>query len=848
MIVSYNDIYKRHVALESYFDSVVTENCKLYCSQYKQNKSIEGLEKLIIESGKTVDTADKYSSMIFESISKYPENLDHLVELVTENIVPRLTNYNYAPEYLFEQINLNRLCDRIYKNHEKITSKNTLLNETFKNNLDEFILVESICSTVDKFKLSSVGKVSVALDEMNILSEINDINLDMKRMTRDIMSYFMIRDDLNPQKVKESALSTNNTLSNYTSYIKDSISPIEAFKMSVSKDLNTLNACVNELISGSNTSKFIFGLSSALKLFEEIMMASENTELIDGILNDTLPNIYNIFYKEYVEADAKELKYSIAFIKTTLDGYIDRYKYIYINDSVSENVKAHLKDYTTKLKELKSKFNDLDDSIYPEYNKSILDKLSEGVTVSTIYADPRKNPGYWILPQTAKAMGIYYDDEDNEVKVDSEQVPKLKEKLANRIDKIGKSIEEKIKGNSKREKVLNKLVQLKNKIFKEDDSIFEVVDLNTNRLDCSISIYEMEDDSHIDSRIMNICNEIVKDINRYELNESGLECYFVNMGCILEFRLATEIKVILDAPEIRESYSYISPLNQYIIGKLLEFTEYDLQPISVDRINTLFECCDTDDISIDDSLELLKYAGIKKSMVECADIDNISTKSQLSISNYSQINNINESDALIAWGTINAIINEAEIKDKEDKVKGINFEKVKLFLLGLKSKAKELSSKEQNLCRQIDAATNHFVDSVKKALTADNREQVIKGSVIPSFSKCIKLAITAAGAFGIATAFGASFAPAVPVIIVFGALAGSKMLMRSEQVALLDELEIELNIINKQVEQAESDNNPKKLRALMRTQKELQRQYQRLKLGDKIGKQLTSSKTGVPKK
>ena len=855
MVVSYNDIYKRHVALESNSDSYISENCKLYCSQYNENPSVNGLEKLIIECGKTVETANKYSGVIFRAINKY-SNSDDLTELVKENVVPRLTNYVNAPEIISEQISFNKLCDRIHKNHEKITSKNTSLNESFKNNLDKFILVESVCSTVDKFKLSPIGKVSVSLDEINILSETNDIELDMKQITRDVVSYFMIRDNVNPMKIKESASSPNNTLSEYVGYIREDISPIDAFKMSAAKDLETLNACIYEMISGSNTAKFTFGLSNALKLFEEIIMASEDVELINGIINDTLNNIYDVFYKEYVEKNVTDLKLAIAFVKTTIDSYNSRYKYIYINDNVTDVVKERLRAYSAKLKDIRNKFSDLDDSIYPDYNAEILGKLSEGVTVSTIYADPRKNPGYWLLPQTAKAMGIYYDDDDQEVKVDSEKVPKVKEKLLSKAETISKSIEEKIKGNSKREKILDKLVKIKNKIFKESESLFDVVDINTHRMDCTVSIYEMMDDEHITAEIMDECNNIIKDINKYELHESGLECYFVNMGCILEFRLATEIKVILDAPEIKESYNYISNIDKYLIGRLLEFTESDLQPLSIERINTLIECCD-ENVSIDDALELLKFAGIKKSIIECADIETLDAKSQIAVSKYNQIDNIDESTALVAWGAINDIINEAEAKknnntknnskdNNPNKIKGIDFEKAKLMLLGLKSKSKELSSKEQQICREIDSTFNHFIDSVKNCLAADNREQIIKGSVIPSFSKCIKIAIVAAGAFGIAAAFHVAFAPAVPVIIIYGALAGSKMLMKGEQQALLDELEIELTVINKQVEQAEGENNPKKLRALMKTQKELERQYQRLKLGNRISKNLKSSTTGTP--
>jgi hypothetical protein len=88
----------------------------------------------------------------------------------------------------------------------------------------------------------------------------------------------------------------------------------------------------------------------------------------------------------------------------------------------------------------------------------------------------------------------------------------------------------------------------------------------------------------------------------------------------------------------------------------------------------------------------------------------------------------------------------------------------------------------------------------------------------------------------------------VPVIVIFGALAGSKMLMASEQRAMVDELEVELEVIEKEIANCESENKPKKLRALLTTKKELQRQYQRLKFGAKISKNFRTSSVGVPKK
>lgn len=833
MIISYNDILKRHIALTATADDVISENCRLYYNQYKNNPSKDKFIRLVSECGKSTECANKYSSFIFNSLEKYNGD-DKVLDLVKENVGIRLVSVDKnTPYFLAEQVKLNKLCDRIYNNHNKITSKNKSIEEAFKNNADKLILTECICSTVDKFNLGTVGKVSVALDEMNLMSELNSIDTDHKTMTRDIVSYFMIRNNVNPDKILEAAENGINTLSSYVNFISNEVTPIDAFKLSANKDLATLNTCIDAMIVDASPAKFIFGFEKILNLFEQLMIASINDELIDGILNENIVGIFDIFCRNYIDNDKEipNLKATIKSCISILNDKIDRFIHICNTSSMDNDlIRKRLCEYTTTLKILCTKFTELDDSIYPEYNASI-------------------------LCDTEKC------NEDAKI-IDSVDISSIREELSSVVETVSKSIDDKIKGKSPREKSLNKLVHLNHAIFRESGSIFDIVDINTNMVDTSVSVYEMEDDSNINAEIMEAANDIIKDINRFELNESDYKCYFVNMGCILEFRLISNTKVNLDAPEIRESYSYMSGLNQYLIGKMMNLVENDLQPLSPDRISTLLNEC-SDIISVDDSLELLHCAGISKAIIESANIENLSTKDSMTVSKYESPDyHIDESNAMIAWGFINEIINEADNKnnknvksnDKNNKDKdeikskgfNINFEKIQLFLQGLKSTAKNLSTKEQEICRQIDSTLNHFVDSVKNAVKADNREQVIKGSVIPSFSKCIKIGIVAAGAFGIAGAAGLTFAPAVPAIIIFGAFAGSKMLMREEQQALMDELEIELRIIDKQIEQTEGDNKPKKMRALLRTQKQLQREYQRLKLGNKIGKQLNSSKTGVP--
>ena len=159
--------------------------------------------------------------------------------------------------------------------------------------------------------------------------------------------------------------------------------------------------------------------------------------------------------------------------------------------------------------------------------------------------------------------------------------------------------------------------------------------------------------------------------------------------------------------------------------------------------------------------------------------------------------------------------------------------------MGLKKKAKDLSSKEQALSRNADLSFNMFMRNLNKALISDRREAIIKGSVIPSFSKCIKIGILLAG-LGWVTSN-----PAIPCIIALGGLAVSKRLTSKERTLLLDDIAVELQVIDKEIQMAESKDQTKKLRELLRTKKELQRQYQRIRYNSRIGKDLLPSTTGL---
>ena len=139
----------------------------------------------------------------------------------------------------------------------------------------------------------------------------------------------------------------------------------------------------------------------------------------------------------------------------------------------------------------------------------------------------------------------------------------------------------------------------------------------------------------------------------------------------------------------------------------------------------------------------------------------------------------------------------------------------------LKRSIKGLSDKEKSLSRNIDVSMSQVSRAAEKALTNDNREAVIRGSLLPSASKIIKMAIV--------TGAGWMINPALTVIGVLGAIGVSKKLEAKERQLILDDIEIELDMCDRYMKIAEDKNDLKSQKDLLVTKRTLERQRQRIK-------------------
>ena len=170
------------------------------------------------------------------------------------------------------------------------------------------------------------------------------------------------------------------------------------------------------------------------------------------------------------------------------------------------------------------------------------------------------------------------------------------------------------------------------------------------------------------------------------------------------------------------------------------------------------------------------------------------------------------------------------VKDKKEALSnsmGRMMNNGALAMQAMKKGIQDLSDKEKQASRTLDITFSSFQKAIERSLTSDRREAIIKGSIIPSFSKMIKTGIVFAGT-------AAFVSPVIAVIGAIGSFALSKSLTNKERQLLLDEIEVELKAVEKEIAMAEDNRDMKRYRQLSTYQRKLEREYQRIRYNVKV--------------
>lgn len=153
--------------------------------------------------------------------------------------------------------------------------------------------------------------------------------------------------------------------------------------------------------------------------------------------------------------------------------------------------------------------------------------------------------------------------------------------------------------------------------------------------------------------------------------------------------------------------------------------------------------------------------------------------------------------------------------------KGMSFlSKLKIGAENLRRIGNKAKDKDKQLSMKLDSELNRAAKSAKKAMISDSRESIIKGSFLPSASKCIHIAL-ASGA-------GWMISPVMTIIGLLGYFGTSKVATEKERNLILDDIEIEIKMCDKYLKLAEDKDDLVAVREILKTKRDLERQRARI--------------------
>lgn len=869
--ITYSDVERRIQALRVKNVVGVTENCRLYYDRLEANDSLENAKKFVSECAGDATVASYYMEDLQHYTDKYYS--DPTIRSVFENqIIPKITitrNDTVLEGHGWEeQFKMYQMCDRIIDNMQLIESKMPI-DETLRAlRSSGFIsettsVIDLCCEAVCRYtKLDLVAKVNIALEEAMMM--IEKYYPDKEKFDGSVLSRVLdnisITEDATEDQMKEVNLSL--VKSPVIDFIECADDP---------KQHNpTLEAVVSFFQGNRNLEtvdeafeKGMKKLDHILELFDmtELSMKSADADLVAGVFGN-LKDIPKNFMDQF-ENTRRDIKlYDSVKNNLSIRDAINKKKIKLCKECGSEYTKRY-KEYQKILEGVIKEFDELSDFMYPEYNAKM---IQEGVF--------SKAKGVISLMKASEKLGSIVNN-----------LLKARKWVKGKAQpmKVGKQLTDVIKTAGSSSKMLT---LVKKGVLGESATIYEYLTPDGD-FDTIVDRYITVDGVPIDSSVLNMFDCICREMNDniFYTSSTGCGTYYLATENMIEIhyfdnervQLTEEEAVIVSEQTMSEEFDmpliYEFALYSSMPDDILELNEAELIKRATDTLLEHKEATENDFRSF---LELAAYATIYHDTVEkifesvCEAMPaTFRTQYQIDVNQYKPILTEDELE-LEALDFFKDFINEKvdydkkygkdldkdddedketdddpkkedqkkvnpDKKEKEDKKpekegKVMSFNNIKLFQMGLKKKMKDLNAKEQGFCRNLDGSFSRLVKSMQQALVSDRREAIIKGSVIPSLSKSIK--------WGCAIAGTAIINPIAPVVTAIGAFAMSKRLTKKERTLLLDDIEIELKVIDKEIGMAESDNNTKKMRALMKEQRNLQRQYQRIKYNIRVGKDL----------
>lgn len=849
--------------------------------------SIKSSLKSFIESINNVQNADKYYRYplyIMQEINSIDkEYSNYILSEYVGKVLPYVHDLSQIEEtverYELDKAQKDKILevaqqyetvDRILANHDKISKRFNITLEVSKvKGKGLRSVVNNCCSMIDTYTIAPYAKMNLCFEEMGYLFDKSGIQYDKKEFVKYVTEYFLLRSsNLSLKDIKG-----YRTVLNENCYINPSDTELVAYALDPDYSFKQNQTSITKEIE-----KFLISQEKRLQQVEDIFHSFNNTTWQDIKFNTC--KLLWLVLDVYNSDSFKSCKIE-AYVPEWFDIIIRR-----IQQQIPDMSKEELIDYSDRINKFKECLIVTSDDNYEyaclvaRYKKCIdefLDKLN--TMTSIVYYEANLNAINFL---NSESVGIPINEfkifKFNNLIAASKNLDKyLKYKAKMIYDKGDKNVRHIIR-------------RIKDVLFGENVNIYSYIGEDL-KADICVAQYYYDESSLED--IHKFFNEVCSEFNNTlicEHKESLRAYYIINPG-IVEVHLKEQSSINIEAEDVSLINSaYNESFDVYIdefasTQSCLEALDiFDESSLNIqDRLTYFFNNPSLNLESFQVAMEALSLLDIDQEQINVfgesfanyrfnnAVLESVITESEYQkevyhirkiTENWKKETDVPLAIQVEAFQILSAVleanpniqkpkVNPPKVSNKKEKddpntkvdesrknpFKGINLNTMKLYLEGLKNKIKQMSTKEKELSRNLDNNFRRLVKSMKDALISDRREAIIKGSVIPSLSKCIKIAI---GLAGMGVIFGN---PMVPLITAVGGFAVSKQLTQKERILLLDEIETELEVLDKEISMAESKNQMKKLRALLKYKKDLQRQYQRIRYNVRIGKDILPGST-----
>lgn len=880
-------------SVSQFIESICNENANKY---YRY-------PLFLIEKLNTInqDISDNIVENYTSAVLPYVEDLSYIKETVN-----RYELSDNQKEKILEAARQYNVADRILKNHDRISKRFNIQSEVTKiKSRGLKNVTESCCEMIDTYNIKPYQKLNLCIEELTYLFDKNAIDYDKKDLVSYVAEYFIINNPImNSSDVNgyRKALSENACLdeedlekvqyiyqdeNDFDCHGKTSIKKeIDRFLRCSNKDARALEICINNSLDYNYKEDIITNFDKLMYLIWDVQKSGIcdqkeyfgiNTEgFFDSLVRKIEDNISSIWKTEYCFSKDDILK---------LINNIEKFNSIIItNVNDSDDYKCMVTKFKSEISKLISKLVELRDLVYTESNLEAI-KFVNSNSFNCLPLNEFKIFKFNNLVIAAMNLDKFLKDKSKNIYTKGKEkitkfINKSKKILFNesaniysyitedskldicvaqyyfdesKLEEVEKFFDEackefnyslNINGNytSKAYYLINPgilEVHLKEStIIKLEEADWKLVD-ESEKLDLDVYIDEFATINAVIESYDNFCSlytleSVQNKISNFSRNNSlDIDHYTVAMEALSLLDVSKEDINVFS--EKFSNYRY----NTAVLESVLTESEYKRELIQIKEISDNWIKEEYVPINIQwEAYQILcavleDAPNIEKPEVKKPKID-IKNKISSIKNKHNTQNSENNSKEEKDVKDSNSNDNDEEFRN--NPFKGININSIKLYLEGLKGKMKNMSQKQKEISKNLDNSFRRFVKAMKDTLVSDRREAIIKGSVIPSFSKCVNLSLGLAG-------IGFLTDPLVPVIIAIGGFAVSKRLTQKERLLLLDEIETELEVVDKEISIAESKNQIKKYRTLLKYKKDLQRQYQRIRYNVRIGKDIMAGST-----